>query len=77
MSANPVLALYALSAALLVPATAPSKTGALAYFGAFVAARLLHSFFYLFGRQPFRTLSFVVGVLAVVGMAIHVIRFYA
>lgn len=52
----------------------PSKTAALIYFGTFTAARLLHSVFYLWGRQPFRTMMFGVGVLAVIGMAVHVIR---
>ena len=33
----------------------PGKTSALAYFGAFVGARLLHSVFYIWGKQPFRT----------------------
>ncbi len=59
-------ALYALSGA--------TKTGALVYFGVFVGARLLHSVFYLWGRQPWRTLMFVVGVFDVIGMAVHVIQ---
>ncbi len=58
---------YALSGA--------SQVGAQAYFFTFLAARVLHSLFYLFGKQPFRTLTFAVGVAALVGMAIHVIRF--
>lgn len=53
---------------------APSKNAALIYFGTFTAARLLHSLFYLWGRQPFRTMMFGVGVLATLGMAVHVIR---
>ncbi len=61
----------------LYAATAPGRTAALAYFGTFVAVRLLHSIFYLWGRQPFRTLSFAAGVLAVIGMAVHVLRFFA
>ena len=52
----------------------PSTLGAQAYFFTFLGARLLHSVFYLWGKQPFRTLTFAIGVLAVVGMAIHVIR---
>jgi prostaglandin-E synthase 1 len=35
-------------------------------FGIFVAARVIHSFVYLAGRQPWRTLFFVVGALATV-----------
>ena len=52
----------------------PSKTGALAYFGTFVGARVLHSFVYIAGKQPFRTICFVIGMLATVGMAVHVVR---
>ncbi len=59
---------------LLYVLTNGSRTGALAYFGTFVAARVLHSLFYLWGRQPFRTLMFAVGVLATLGMAVHVLR---
>jgi glutathione S-transferase len=63
--------------AAVYASTAPSKNGALAYFGVFVAARLLHSIAYIWGKQPFRTILFAVGVLAVIGMAVHVIRYYA
>lgn len=56
--------------------TSPSKSSALAYFGVFVAARLLHSLFYIWGKQPFRTIFFAIGMLSVVGMAVHVLRFY-
>jgi uncharacterized MAPEG superfamily protein len=55
-------------------ATGPSKSGALIYFGTFTAARILHSVFYLWGRQPFRTLMFGLGVLTTIGMAVQVIR---
>jgi microsomal prostaglandin-E synthase 1 len=58
----------------LYVASGATKTGALAYFGTFVAMRILHTFFYLGGKQPFRTLSFGIGALAVIGMAIGVIR---
>ena len=58
----------------LYAATHPSQTGALAYFWTFTAARVLHSVFYLWGRQPFRSMAFAVGALATLGMAIHVIR---
>lgn len=58
----------------LYVATQGSKIGAQAYFFTFLGARLLHSLFYLLGKQPFRTLSFVVGALACLGMAAHVIR---
>jgi glutathione S-transferase len=59
---------------LLYALTTPSKLGAQAYFFTFVGARLLHTVFYLGGKQPFRTLSFAVGVLVVLGMAVHVLR---
>jgi uncharacterized MAPEG superfamily protein len=55
-------------------ATGPSKNGALIYFGTFTAARVLHSIFYLWGRQPFRTIMFVIGVLCTLGMAVQVIK---
>lgn len=58
----------------LYAATGASKTGALAYFGTFTAMRLLHSLFYLWGRQPWRTISFAIGALATIGMGVHVIR---
>ncbi len=58
----------------LYAATGASKTGAAAYFGTFTVARLLHSVFYLWGRQPWRTLCFAVGVLAVIGMGVHVFQ---
>jgi uncharacterized MAPEG superfamily protein len=52
----------------------PTMIGAQAYFFTFLGARVLHSLFYLLGKQPFRTLMFAVGVLAMVGMGVHVIR---
>ena len=61
----------------LYASTSPSRTSALAYFGTFLVMRLLHSMFYLFGRQPFRTISFAIGVLAVVGMGVHVLRAFS
>ena len=57
--------------------TDPGHTGAVAYFGTFVGVRVLHSIFYLWGRQPFRTMMFAIGVLACIGMGIHVIRHFA
>lgn len=41
-----------------------AATPAMALFGTFVAARWIHSFVYLNGIQPWRTISFVVGALA-------------
>lgn len=60
---------------LLYALTNPSALGAQAYCYTFLGTRLLHSVFYLWGRQPFRTLAFVVGVLALLGMCVHVLRF--
>jgi prostaglandin-E synthase 1 len=54
-----------------------SKAAALAYFGSFVVARLLHSVVYIWGKQPLRTIFFAVGALSIIGMAVHVLRFYA
>jgi uncharacterized MAPEG superfamily protein len=54
--------------------TGATKTGALAYYGTFVGVRVLHTFFYLGQKQPFRTISFAIGVLTMVGMAVHVLR---
>ncbi len=47
-----------------------SGTGAIIYFATFIGARLLHSVFYLAKLQPFRSLMFVVGALALVGMSV-------
>jgi len=58
----------------LYVATGATKTGAQVYCFTFLAMRLLHTVFYLRGMQPFRTISFAVGALAVLGMAVHVIR---
>ena len=55
-------------------ATGGSKLGTQAYCFTFLAARLLHALFYLAGVQPFRTMSFAIGALSVIGMAVHVIR---
>jgi len=58
----------------LYVATGGSKLGVQAYCYTFLAARVLHSIFYLAGKQPFRTLSFAVGAFSILGMAVHVIR---
>jgi len=58
----------------LYAASGATRNGALAYFSTFATARVLHSIFYLRGRQPFRTLMFGLGVLAILGMALHVVR---
>lgn len=58
----------------LYAASSPSLMGEQVYFFTFLGARVLHSVFYFWGRQPFRTLTFVIGALATLGMAVHVIR---
>ena len=58
----------------LYVATGASKTGAQIYCYTFLATRLLHTVFYLGGRQPFRTICVLVGALSVLGMAYLVIR---
>lgn len=60
--------------ALAYALTRPSDLGAQAYFYTFLGARVLHAIFYLWGRQPFRTLMFAVGVATMIGMAVHVVR---
>ena len=35
--------------------------------------RVLHSIFYLWGRQPFRTITFAIGALSLIGMRVQVI----
>ena len=54
--------------------TSPSMAMLQGLFGVFVAVRLLHAIFYLGARQPFRTISFAVGGLVNVIMAVQVIR---
>jgi uncharacterized MAPEG superfamily protein len=46
----------------------------MAYFGTFIVARLGHTFAYLSGKQPFRSLFFAVGQLAITGMAVQIVR---
>ena len=60
---------------LMFALSGPKATaGAPAYFYTFLGARVLHSVVYLWGKQPFRTILFTIGVLATVGMAVQVIR---
>jgi glutathione S-transferase len=57
----------------LYVASGASQRGAMAYFATFTVARWLHSFFYLAGIQPWRTIAFVVGTLAILGMLVHLV----
>jgi prostaglandin-E synthase 1 len=51
-----------------------SATVAWVVFGVFTAARLAHSFAYLGGRQPWRTLSFVLGGVATVALMGFIVK---
>jgi glutathione S-transferase len=59
---------------LLYALTGPSVLLAEILFFTFVGARLLHTAFYLAGKQPFRTMMFAIGVLTILAMAVQVIR---
>ena len=59
---------------LYVAFAKPSPTAAAIYLWTFTAVRLAHTFFYLAHKQPFRTITFAVGVLATFGMAFQVLR---
>lgn len=58
----PVGAIYA--------ATGPSALGAWLCLAGFVAARLFHTFFYLRGSMPHRTIAYAYGYFATVWMAL-------
>jgi glutathione S-transferase len=60
--------------AFLYALTDPGLTTARILFATFVGTRLLHAFFYLTARQPFRAASFGVGVLVNLVMAVQVMR---
>jgi prostaglandin-E synthase 1 len=49
-----------------------SKTGAMAYFFTFTVARLTHSIVYMKGLQPWRSVSFGIGSLCLVGMIVQI-----
>ena len=50
----------------------PAGTGTV-IFGIFTVARLLHSIFYLAGKQPWRTVSFTVGGLATIALMLDIV----
>ena len=54
--------------------TSPSMGMAQGLFFTFVGVRLLHAIFYLTARQPFRTLSFGIGGVVNLIMAVQVLR---
>jgi uncharacterized MAPEG superfamily protein len=51
-----------------------SRAWAIPLFATFVGARLIHSFAYVSAKQPWRTLSFVVGQTALAVVAIQIVR---
>jgi uncharacterized MAPEG superfamily protein len=60
--------------ALVYVLSGVSETGARAYCFTYALARILHTIFYLAGKQPWRTISYAVGTLAIVGMMVHLVR---
>lgn len=61
----------------LYAATGATHKGAVIYTATFVGVRLLHSVFYIFGIQPFRTMTFAIGAAACIGMAVQVLMVLA
>ena len=56
---------------LLYLTTGGSETGAMAYFVTFTVSRWLHTFAYLAGLQPWRTLFYAIGWLVNVGLSVQ------
>lgn len=54
--------------------TDPSMLWTRIFFFTFLGMRLFHAIFYLGAKQPFRTLSFGVGAIVNVAMAVQVLR---
>ncbi len=50
-----------------------SPLGATICFGAFTGARILHSIVYIKELQPFRTMSFAIGTIALLGMMAQIV----
>jgi uncharacterized MAPEG superfamily protein len=59
--------------ALLYVMAGGSATGTRAYCITFTAARVMHSVVYLAGKQPWRTISFILGSICIAGMAVQLI----
>lgn len=59
---------------LLYALTGPGMGLAQGLFYTFLGARILHTVVYLAGKQPFRTLLFVICALCTIVMAVQVIR---
>lgn len=60
---------------LLYVTTGASEPAAMAYFVTFAVSRWCHTFVYLGGLQPWRTLSYGVGLLVNVGLTVQLIVF--
>ena len=58
----------------LYVALGATSTWVLALCGVFAFARVVHAFAYIGAKQPFRTLSFVIGQLCTLVAAIQVVR---
>jgi glutathione S-transferase len=43
------------------------------YFTAFTVARVAHTFFYLRGMQPHRTIAYAIGLLVCVALSVHLV----
>jgi|JI10StandDraft_1071094.scaffolds.fasta_scaffold56633_2 uncharacterized MAPEG superfamily protein len=61
--------------AFLFVLTGAKKLDALIYFSVFAGARVLHALVYMLGKQPWRTIFFLVGQTATIGLAYHVVRY--
>lgn len=59
--------------ALLFTLTGGSSTGGWAYFGVYFAARLLHTITYLAQKQPWRTVSFAIGQVTLLGLLVQLV----
>lgn len=55
-------------------ALGPDKLEAQIIFGAFTGARLFYSLAYLKGLQPWRTISYAIGVLATLALIVEICR---
>ena len=52
-----------------------SATEAQVLFGLFTVARVLYSIVYMAGKQPWRTITFIIGVLTTLALLVEVLRY--
>ena len=71
---NIPIGLIVMWAAASIITTKPYEQPFLGYAIAFCVARILHTLAYAFGQQPFRTIAFLIGVIAVIGMLVLTIQ---